>query len=322
MTASKNIQKAIEDFHSHYQQRFGKTTLHTEILDKNKTRCYINSNQLKKGNEPRIFHHGKVSSDVIILTHGLSDSPYYLEAVAKRFFNIGLNVVMPLLPAHGLKDPDKAMQDFELDTKWREEIDAAVNVAAQFGNRISVGGFSTGGALSYNKILRNPNLIQGGLFLFSGAIDVKMVKEASRFSFLQSITKMTDGVIHGIGRDPYKYPNFPNFGALELGQVIRENQSLSKNKKISQPVFAAHSVHDESARVDGIVQLMEENVEKGLAYLISENVAHSELPLDAPIPLNTRQKEGPETAPKANPRFDDMMEVCLRFFRTEVKNKG
>ncbi|MFT7605847.1 MAG: hypothetical protein ACI8VT_003445, partial [Saprospiraceae bacterium] len=139
---------------------------------------------------------------------------------------------------------------------------------------------------------------------------------------LRSITKMTDGTIQGIGRDPYKYPQFPNFGALELGQVIRENQSLSKGKKISQPVFAAHSVHDESAKVDGIVQLLEQNVEKGLAYLIAQDVAHAELPLDADIPLNTRQKEGPEVAPKANPRFDDMMEVCLKFFKKEVKNKS
>ncbi|MFT5166793.1 MAG: hypothetical protein ACI8P3_002025, partial [Saprospiraceae bacterium] len=105
MTTSKNIQKAIEDFQAHYQKRLGKTTVETEILGKNKACSYINSNKLKKGNSPRIYHHGKITTDVIILTHGLSDSPHYMEAVAKRFFNIGVNVVMPLLPAHGLKAP-------------------------------------------------------------------------------------------------------------------------------------------------------------------------------------------------------------------------
>ncbi len=318
MNTSRNIQKAIDAFQTHYTNRLGKTQAEVEPIDKNKCCCYIKSNKLKKGNYPRILHLGKRTKDVIILTHGLSDSPFYLTAVAKRFLAIGVNVVMPLLPAHGLKKPDKAFENKELDTIWREEIDTAVQVAAQLGNRISVGGFSTGGALSLNKILRNPEMIQGGLFLFSGAIDVKLVKEISRFSFLQGITKMTDGVIIGIGRDPYKYPTFPNFGALELGQVIRENRKLIKGKKISQPVFAVHSFHDQSAKVQGIIQLLDEHVEKGIAFLISENVAHAEIPLDADIKLNTRLKEGPKTPPRANPKFEEMMQCCIRFFREEV----
>ncbi len=321
MNYSKNIQKAIEDFQAHYSNRLGKTTTNMVALEKNRSCCYIKSNKLKKGNYPRIFHQGKVSQDVIILTHGLSDSPHYLEAVAKRFLNIGVNVVMPLLPGHGLKEPDKAMQDFELDTKWREEIDDAIKVAAQIGKRISVGGFSTGGALSLNKILRNSKTIEGGLFLFSGAIDVKLIKEVSRFSFLQSITKMTDGTIKGIGRDPYKYPKFPNFGAVELGQIIRENRRLIKGKKISQPVFAAHSIHDESAMSQGIFQLLEQNVEKGIAFILSENIGHAELPLDADIKLDKKQKDGPKTPPRANPKFEEMMSSCLQFFKNEIQKK-
>lgn len=317
--ASKNIIQALEHFQTHYTERLGKTSLQIEAMDKNKACCFIKSNQLKPGNAPRVLHHGRLTKDVIILTHGLSDSPYYMEAVARRFFDKGLNVVMPLLPAHGLKQPDKALQDRSLDSKWRDEMDDAVVVAQQLGSRISVGGFSTGGALSYNKILRDSDLIQGGLFLFSAAIDVRLIKEVSRFSFLQSITKMTDGHIKGVGRDPFKYPKFPAFGALELGQVIRENKKLSKGKKITQPVFAAHSVHDESAMLQGIIQLLEQSVERGVAFLISEKVAHAEVPLAADIPLNSRQKEGPKTAPKANPKFEEMMESCLHFFKKEVQ---
>jgi len=267
--ASKNINQAIENFQAHYAKRLGNTQAEIIAMEKQQACCFIKSSKLKKDNFPRILHHGRMVKDVIVLTHGLSDSPYYMEAVAKIFFHAGLNVVMPLLPAHGLKAPDKAMQDFALDTKWREEIDAAITIAQQLGKRISVGGFSTGGALSLNKILRHPELIKGGLFLFSGAIDVKLVKEVSRFSFLQGITKMTDGKIQGIGRDPYKYPKFPYFGALELGQVIRENKKLIKGKKLTQPVFAAHSLHDESAMVQGIIQLLEQSVERGVAFLIS-----------------------------------------------------
>ena len=97
----KNLQIAIEKFQAHYQQRLGTAKIEIEPLDKNQQYCYINSSKLRKGNGPRIFHHGRATKDVIILTHGLSDSPYYMEAVAKRFFAAGLNVMLPLLPAHG-----------------------------------------------------------------------------------------------------------------------------------------------------------------------------------------------------------------------------
>lgn len=321
MANSKNINKAIEAFQQHYNQRLGNTRIEVEPFSSNKQCCFIHSGKLKKGNGPRILHHGKMTKDVIILTHGLSDSPFYMEAVGKRFFAAGLNVMLPLLPAHGLKKADKALEDLQLDRKWRDEIDAAVQIAGQLGKRISIGGFSTGGTLSYNKILRDPAMIKGGLFLFSAAIDIGLIREASRFSFVQSITRMTDGEIKGIGRNPYKYPKFPSFGAYELSQVIRENRKLSKNNKISHPVFAAHSVHDTSAKLQGIISLLEYSVTKGLAFIIAENVKHSELPLEADIPLNTRQSEGPKTAPRANPRFEDMMQSCLGFFKKEVSRK-
>ncbi|MCP5108211.1 MAG: hypothetical protein GY950_32800 [bacterium] len=258
---------------------------------------------------------------MIVLTHGLSDSPYYMKAIARKFFSEGANIVIPLLPAHGLIDPDKAMEDYKLDSKWKEEIDNAVEVALLLGGRVSLGGFSTGGALSLNKILRTPNKVQGGLFLFSGAIDLGIVKEKiSRLKFVQHIVKVKDGKIRGIGRNPYKYPELPKFAGLELGQIINENVELIliKNEKISQPVFAAHSVHDTTVKIEGIIDLLENNVEKGLAFIISENVTHSELVLAENIALDESQTEGPQYPPKANPKFNWMMDDAIRFFRKQV----
>ena len=314
----RKLEEGLKLFCKHYKDRFGEANLNPENEPGQGHYRYIICNKLKDGNWPRIFHHGEETSDVIILTHGLSDSPYYLEAVAMRFFEKGLNVIMPLLPGHGLINPNDAMEDLKLDSKWRDEIDNAVEVAQYFGDRISLGGFSTGGALSLNKILQNPELITGGLFLFSGAIDVKVVADFAWSRVLQGITKITDGEIIGIGKNPYKYPKFPNFGAVELGQVIRENEKLIKDKKIAQPVFAAHSVHDTSAKLDGIIHLLQNHVEKGIAFIISQNVAHSELPLDREIELDESQNEGPDTAPKANPQFDLMMTNAMRFFEEQV----
>ena len=314
------LKESIKKFQTNYKNRLGETeVLRIKNESGIKQQFQIKSSKLRDDNYPTIFYHGKKTKDVIILTHGLSDSPFYMKAVGRKFYEAGLNVVFPLLPAHGLKEPDQAMEDDTLNEKWQDEMDKAVALALLFGKRISVGGFSTGGALSYNYILRHPKNIQGGLFLFSAAIAVRLIKDASRFISLQTITKMRDGRIFGIGRDPYKYPTFPKFGALELGDIIRENIKLSKGKKITQPVFAAHSVHDDSANVQGIIDLLTNYCEDGLAFLISANVKHAELPLNQDITLDMTQTRGSKVAPKANPQFDLMMKNALTFFKEKIR---
>ena len=319
-TIMKKIIPAFQQFQDHYAERFTKIDSKSVGNKGGITETFwVTSSMLKKGNHPRIYYHGKKTKDVIVLTHGLSDSPHYMDAVARRFYKEGLNVILALLPAHGLKDPDKAMEDRELDSKWREEIDACISVAEQLGNRISLGGFSAGGALSYNAILRQPKKIKGGLFLFAAAIDVALVNNIGRISFIRTITKITDGVIFGVGRNPYKYPCFPKYGALELGDIIRENIKLGNTKKIKQPVFAAHSIEDKTAKLEGVLDLVKNKCVNGIAFLISANVAHGEVPLSKDITLDNKQTKGPKRIPKANPDFEAMMDSMIRFFKNRVE---
>ena len=49
-----------------------------------------------EGNYPAIFSHGEKTKDVIVLTHGLTDSPYYMQAIGERFYQEGLNVVLSI----------------------------------------------------------------------------------------------------------------------------------------------------------------------------------------------------------------------------------
>jgi len=318
----ENLQRAFQQFQDHYAQRFTKVDAKSESNKGGiKETFWVTSSDLKKGNHPSIYHHGKKTKDVIVIAHGLSDSPHYMSAVAKRFYEEGLNVVCSLLPGHGLKEPDTAMEDKGLDAKWREEVDACIAVAEQLGARISLGGFSAGGALCYNAILRKPGKIKGGLFLFAAAIDVALVKNVGRVSFLRTITKIKDGEIIGVGRNPYKYPTFPMYGALELGDIIRENVKLGDAKKIEQPVFAAHSIEDKTATVDGILDLVKNKCVNGIAFLISANIAHGEVPLAKDIELDNKQTVGPKEIPKANPDFDVMMDSVIRFFRNRVERK-
>ena len=118
-------------------------------------------------------------------------------------YHAGCNVILTLLPGHGLKDAGDKMKQEHLKKKWKHELDTAVKVAKSFGKRISLGGFSTGACLSLNKALRNPKMISGGLFLFSAALDLGYVAHGSNYMpFAHTIARYTDEEFHSIGTNP------------------------------------------------------------------------------------------------------------------------
>jgi esterase/lipase len=317
--STRYYEKAQADFLNHYETRIGNCSIHPVVDNHDSLTLTVKSESIKPGNEPRLFLHKKSSKHALVISHGLSDSPHYVSAIAEEFFHIGVNVVVPLMPAHGLIDPDKAMEDYALEDKWRKEFDIMTNIASKIGDVISVGGFSKGGALAYNKILRDPDSIKGGLFLFAASLDVRLIGELGRVKFMSTIAKITDGKIVGYGMDPYKYPKLPMFAALELGQIINENEKLSNNQDpITQPVFAAHSIDDITAKIEGIKNLLEKKAKKGILYTLSNGMAHAELPLKDDIIIDDRYTGGKPAY--ANPDFGIMMDACVSFFQKYVEH--
>ena len=323
---------AIEDpislFAAHYEQRLGAVELKHRAIPGGEE-ITLSSSKLKgPGNEPQLLiHSGGATKDVVVLCHGLSDSPYYMRAIGDRLFIAGANVVLPLLPAHGLIDPDEAMEDDHLDRKWVVAFDHAVRVAERLGDRISLGGFSTGGTLSVRKALSAPERIDGGLFLFAAALSVGNVNENLAWSafLVPWIAKRQDGEYVGRGPNPYKYPKFPQFGGLELIDVIHDvNRMLDAGGGPKQPIFAVHSIHDEAAIPQGTGKLLRADGVRGVAIVLAANppLEHARLVLAEDIeldPVHVREGETPPI-PRANPSFQRMMELALTFFENLSKN--
>jgi len=307
---------------NHYKKRLGKVNykISENTSGITKTIDFL-SPALKKGNQPRIYSHGKMTNDVIILTHGLSDSPYYVKAIGKKFYKAGCNVILTLLPGHGLNEIKGKMEQEGLKRSWKKEIDTAVEAAKFYGKRISLGGFSTGACLSVNKVLRHPKKITGGLFLFSAALDLGYIAHGSNYiPFAHTIARYTDGNLKSIGSNPYRYPYLNNAAGIEVVRLITETwKRLEDGKvKLNQPVFIAHSVHDVRVSFTGIHTFMTSHVHKGFTFLISENIAHSQLVLKKPIQLDLTQKHGIRDTPQANPKFNWMMANATQFFNDEV----
>jgi alpha-beta hydrolase superfamily lysophospholipase len=343
MTEPITVTEAFEKFTDHYKNRLQQVeSILRDNVNEIKKHFSVRSEKLKPNNYPMIFSHEEKTQDVIVLTHGLTDSPYYMQAIGERFYQEGLNVVLPLLPAHGLKEPDEEMKDKNLDTLWRGEIDSAVEVALLLGDRVSLGGFSTGGALSLNKILKADGNIGGGLFLFSAAVDLGNKDEIGDLGFItpfvETILQKVEGKLAGIGPNPFKYPALPISTGIELCQVIQDNERKlneweDNDKKISNPVFAAHSVHDDTlkeAGTSGIIELLKNHVTNGLAFLIANtvlidskfhHVRHEEVVLAKDIHINPQFKEWKNSKqPRANPQFALMMDTAIDFFNGSVRS--
>ena len=310
------LAESLQNWKKHYEKRLGPCQLFYDSGDV--PTYFLRSPLLKEGNHPQLYYKD-ADRDFLILTHGLSDSPWYVHFIAEEFFKSGLNVMMPLLPGHGLVDPDKAMEDSQLSVKWKDELDNALIAAEVFGKRISLGGFSTGGALSYNLLLRETSRITGGLFLFSGALNIgNFIQFLSELSIIGTFIKIKDGKIEGIGPDPYKYGTFPQYGGVELSEIDNENEDLEKGRKIPHPIFAAHSVHDDTAKLKGITNLLKKHAELGMAYLIGQDVKHAEVPLKTDVPVDLTLARKDYVPPLANPQFRPMMDNALEFYKKHV----
>ncbi|HVC09017.1 MAG TPA: alpha/beta fold hydrolase [Elusimicrobiota bacterium] len=120
-----------------------------------------------------IHRPGQRAARSILMIHGLGDSPYSMKALADLFYSYGYNVVAVLLPGHGRKASDLLHVKLK---EWQQAAAQGLQVAEAVGRRVSIAGFSTGGALTLNLVRRNyasahPLDLQD-LFLFSPAIQI------------------------------------------------------------------------------------------------------------------------------------------------------
>ena len=173
----------------------------------------------------------------ILLIHGLSDSPYLLQPLARHLQKQGFLVRALLLPGHGTVPGDL------LNIRYQEWIRAV-----QYGVRgmkgevtdLFLGGFSTGAALSVLESMKDQEI--KGLILISPALAVKDRRIA--------LAGMLSGVKDWVGDiqddvDYVKYETFAVNAAYQIYLLTREIDALfEQGRRIEAPVFAALSRED------------------------------------------------------------------------------
>lgn len=186
---------------------------------------------VRHGCRPRKLLQTKPTEKAIVLVHGLTDSPFYMKAIAEYFHNfLGYNVYMPLLQCHGLENPE-GMAGVSL-AQWKKNVRFAIRTAADNADRVSVGGLSTGGALSFYFGGTDPE-VSGDIYLFSAALGlyggplgifagtIELLLRSPLIRFLDNGKPLA-------GRHPYRYDRVSLNGAGELSRLIVEIDGMLK----------------------------------------------------------------------------------------------
>jgi pimeloyl-ACP methyl ester carboxylesterase len=317
---SQSIESEFDTFDKIYQTQLGATSgCATPELNVFK----VCSEKLKNdGNAPYILHHNKATKKVVVLFHGLSDSPFFFRSIAQSIHQQGINVVVALMPGHGKKQADEDMQDARLADRWREHVTEMIEYSKGLGQQVYVGGFSTGGALATEYILQNPKVVKG-LMLFSGALALDpSVESMANIWGIQWLAKILDGEYETQGPNPFKYPSVARFSAFELTEVIFSVRELiEQGAPLNLPIFAAHSMADNTTPIIGVKNLMAVNKGSNTLFEISKevDVCHADVVIneeqlsDMSYDASMLEEILPCDVPKANPKHAEILTSLNQF---------
>lgn len=209
---------------------------------------YLENEQLwRPGNGPfALIREEEQNRTCVVLIHGLMSSSQKLRALSDHLHRLGYTVIVPLLPGHGLINPDKDLEDGRLYLRWIAHVNEVVGIVQRQLNptKLIIGGFSLGGTLAINTVLRAAKHTFAGLLLFSPAIDLYGVNRLARIPGIHWIAKRLDGKFETSPEEPFEYPRLSKAAGVQVAFVVRDNHS--RMRPIDIPVLAICILDDET----------------------------------------------------------------------------
>ncbi|MFT5541991.1 MAG: esterase/lipase [Glaciecola sp.] len=264
----------------------------------------------------------RASAPIVVLFHGLSDSPFFVRGIAEHLNSRGFTVVAPLTPGHGKLDAVADMKDPNLQARWYEHVDKIMALVEPYSDTTFIGGFSTGGTLATRYMILQPDEIDG-LLLFSGALALSgNAENLGRIWGMKWLAKIVDGDFVSAGPNRYRYPDVAGYAGLTLADAIFEVRDLLEEKTVSKPIFAAHSLADITTPFYGVEDLM--NAVKGdhqtFTIAPSYDTCHQDLVVSAVMMIDLKVDKTQLNisercaVPKPNPLFRNMMAMLDYYF--------
>ena len=188
----------------------------------------------------------------VLLTHGLTDSPYFMRHLAAFFQENGFRVMAVLLPGHGTQPGDLLNVHWQ---EWAKAVAYGTDRLVAEVDEIYLAGFSAGGALSVYQSLRDDRV--RGLFLFSPAFKISpKAAWANLHRFYSWLIPSAKWVSILPDRDIYKYESFPKNAAAQMYALTQEINEQELLHKLNIPVFTAVSADDTTADPSATLNFM------------------------------------------------------------------
>jgi esterase/lipase len=266
-----------------------------------------------EGDLPFLRTHGASTAGAVLLVHGLTDSPYYVATLADALYAQGFNVVSVLLPGHGTQ-PECLLRVKK--EQWQSEVRFGLNLARRLGAKVSMAGFSTGGALSLDALYedfsasnRDP-IPWGDLFLFSPAIGFDT--PAVDICDIPGVDDVVEKAMPWKGKNPdapetnpYKYTKMATNAVCQLVYLTQANSFRlgAIGRDIAAHgigVFAVESMADTTVSPEAVVSFINglpAGVRKDLiTYPKADGIAHADVP-----------------RPETNPHYGEMVSALDGF---------
>ncbi|MBI3223249.1 MAG: alpha/beta fold hydrolase [Nitrosomonadales bacterium] len=184
--------------------------------------------------------HGKPYRRGVLLTHGLTDTPYSMRHLAEFFAQSGFRVMAILLPGHGTQPGDLLEVTW---LEWAKVVAYGVDRLAEQVDEVYLAGCSTGAALSVRHSLHDPRV--RGLFLFSPALRITPLAALAGWHRLYSWLWPSGKWLAILpDLDSHKYESFPNNAAAQIYALTRQLRAQLITRQPDIPVFAAASADD------------------------------------------------------------------------------
>ena len=199
----------------------------------------------------------------ILLTHGLTDSPYFMRYLGSFFAHNGFRVMAILLPGHGTQPGDMLDANWQ---EWAKTLAYGIEQLSKEVDEIYLAGYSTGGSLSVYHSLSDSRV--RGLFLFSPAFKVSpRAAFANWHRFYSWLMPSAKWLTICPDRDIYKYESVTKQAVAQAYELTCKLNRKLQREKIRIPVFAAASLEDTTVCTSATVDFIA-NVEHPASHMV------------------------------------------------------
>ncbi len=213
----------------------------------------------------------------VLLTHGLTGSPYSMRHLATFFQQNGFRVMAVLLPGHGTQPGDL------LDVTWQEWAKTVAYGAYKLAEEVDevyLAGYSIGGALSVYQSLRDSRV--RGLFLFSPALKITPKAAWANLHKLYSwLIPSARWVDVKPDLDIYKYESLAKNAAAQTYALTRAVHAQLRSHHLDIPIFIVASADDVTVDTSVILKFME-HARHPLSKLVLYTTEPAKLPSGIP----------------------------------------